>query len=46
VYNRYAIGAEQDLRDGAAKLAALHPSEGRTLLPFDNRTITVQSNGK
>ncbi len=40
------IVAEQDLRDGVAKLAALHPSGSRMVLPFDNRTITVQSSGK
>ena len=34
VYNRYAIVAEQDLREGVAKLAALTPSPHRTLLPF------------
>lgn len=42
MYNRYAIVAEQDLREGVAKLAALHPSGNRTALPFDSRTITVQ----
>ena len=46
VYNRYAIVAEQDLRDGVAKFAALDPSGSRTVLPFDNRTITVQPSGK
>jgi hypothetical protein len=28
VYNRYAIVAEQDLRDGVVKLAALHGGRG------------------
>lgn len=46
VYNRYAIVAERDLRYGIAKLAALHPSGSRTVLPFENGTITVQSNGQ
>jgi hypothetical protein len=45
VYNRYAIVAEQDLRDGVAKLAALHTAGSRTVLPFESRTITVQSGG-
>jgi len=45
VYNRYAIVAEQDLREGVAKLARLNPGEGRTMLPFENRTMTVQSGG-
>lgn len=46
VYNRYAIVAEQDLREGVAKLALLHPGGSRTVLPFESRTITVQSAGK
>jgi hypothetical protein len=46
VYNRYAVVAEQDLRDGVAKLAALHPRGGRMVLPFDNGTITGQSSEK
>jgi integrase len=46
VYNRYAIVAEQDLREGVAKLAALHTSGSRTVLPFESRTITVQSGGR
>lgn len=46
VYNRYAIVAEQDLREGVAKLAALHPVGSRTVLPFESRTITVQSGGR
>lgn len=45
VYNRYAIVAEQDLREGVAKLAALNPGGSRTVLPFENRTVTVQSGG-
>ena len=45
VYNRYVIVAEQDLRDGVAKLAALHTAGSRTVLPFESRTITVQSGG-
>lgn len=28
VYQRYAIGAEQDLREGVAKLADQHASRG------------------
>lgn len=46
VYNRYAIVAEQDLRDGVAKLAALDPVGSRTVLPFEDRTITVHSGGR
>lgn len=34
VYRRYAIVAEQDLREGVAKLAALAPSGERTILPL------------
>ena len=46
VYRRYAIVAEQDLREGVAKLAALHTGGSRAVLPFDSRTITVQSGGR
>jgi hypothetical protein len=46
VYNRYAIVAEQDLREGVAKLAALHTGGSRAVLPIDSRTITVRSGGR
>lgn len=34
VYNRYAIVAEADLREGVGKLAALKSDLGRTVLLF------------
>jgi hypothetical protein len=34
VYNRYAIVAEADLREGVAKLSALSPRAPRDVLPF------------
>ena len=37
VYRRYAIVAEQDLRYGVAKLAALHTTTTRSALPFPTR---------
>ena len=45
VYRRYAIVAEQDLRDGVAKLAALPSTGTRTALPFGRGTKGAQSAG-
>lgn len=46
VYRRYAITTEADLREGAAKLAALHQAEHgkpRTVLPLRSNTALAQS---
>jgi integrase len=43
VYNRYAIVAEQDLREGVAKLAALTSGARRAAHRSENKTVTGQS---
>jgi len=37
IYRRYAIVAEQDLKDGVAKLAALHQKKSPRVLPTPER---------
>ena len=37
IYRRYAIVAEQDLKDGMAKLAVLHQKKSQRVLPAPER---------
>lgn len=48
IYRRYAITTEADLREGAAKLAALHRAEQgrpRTVIPLGGGTEQAQTAG-
>jgi hypothetical protein len=40
MYDRYAIVAEQDLREGLAKVHAMHEKGGAKVLPFPKGTVT------